>query len=165
MAETIAKKTDDGYSKRVEELRAKRRERGTAMTAGKNLSVQISKLDPRFEYRWVNEENLTHRQAEATFCGDWEFVSNKNGEMSDGRNIEEKGKIGRIVEKGIGKKSFLMRKPKELYQDDQIAKRAKTEKQHKEMRKRGVAAIGAPEQGEAADQTYTPAQVANAYKP
>ena len=169
MTETTEKQApkpeDDGYSKRIEALRAKRRERGTAYTAAKNLSVDTSKLDPRFEYRWVNEQNMAHRQAEATFLGDWELVPNKKGEMDDGRNVEQKASIARIVERGIGKRAYLMRKPKELYADDQQSKLEPIAKQESEMRRNGVAPGLKTEGGEDSSQIYTPRQVASAYKP
>jgi hypothetical protein len=129
---------DDGYSKRIEQIRAKRRERGTQNVAGYKLRVDTSKLDPRFEYRWVNEENCQLRQAEATFCGDWEFMPNTDGVMDDGRNVEQGAKIARIADKGNGKRTILMRKPKELYQDDQRIKSEKIVKLEGQMKQRGA---------------------------
>lgn len=159
------KPADDGYNKRIEELRAKRQQRGTAYTAGKNLSVDASKLDPRYEYRWVNNENVSGRQAEATFLGDWEMVPNKNGDFKDGRNVEEKSTIARLVDKDNGKRAYLMRKPKELYQDDQKAKLAPIQKQVSEMRRHGVAPSVKADEGAEASNTYTPKQVTGAYRP
>ena len=160
---------DDGYSKRIEAIRAKRRERGSQNLAGYKLRVDTSKLDPRFEYRWVNEENVQLRRSEATFGGDWEFLPNENGVMDDGRNVEQGAKIARICDRGTGKRTFLMRKPKELYDDDQKIKRERVIKLNEQMQRKGGQTV--PKlSGEGEDDTniYTPMDVARAnqtYKP
>lgn len=157
---------DDGYSKRIEQIRAKRRERGTQNVAGYKLRVDTSKLDPRFEHRWVNEENCQLRQAEATFGGDWEFLPNTDGIFDDGRNVEQGAKIARICDRGIGKRTVLMRKPKELYQDDQKIKSEKIVKLEGQMKQRGAQMAPKLAGGDEDDtQTYTPQDVARAYRP
>jgi len=106
-----AKQKDD-LSDRVKEIRKKRRERGeTGEMSGLKLGVNKSRLDPRFKYRWVNEENIAARKNEATFAGDWSFVENRDGELSDGRNMEEAGTITRLGERQTGKRMYLMCKP------------------------------------------------------
>lgn len=157
---------DDGYSKRIEQIRAKRRERGTQNVAGYKLRVDTSKLDPRFEHRWVNEENCQLRQAEATFGGDWEFMPNTDGIMDDGRNVEQGAKIARICDRGTGKRTVLMRKPKELYDDDQRIKREKIVKLTGQMQQRGAQMAPKLAGGDEDDsQTYTPKDVVRAYRP
>ncbi|SRR5687767_505296 len=161
-------KADDGLSKRIEDIRAKRRSRGsTSPVAGKKLSVDTSKLDPRFEYRWTNDEpgRLQTRQAEATFGGDWDFVTNDDGSLSDGRNVDEKGTISRIVDRKSGQRAYLMRKPKELYGDDQAVKRSRNKKMEDQMRREGVARGSESLLTEAASKAYLPDQVKRAYKP
>lgn len=161
-------KADDGLTTRIEEIRAKRRSRGSSgPVAGKKLSVDTSKLDRRFEYRWTNDEpgRLQTRQAEATFGGDWEFVTNDDGSLSDGRNIDEKGTISRIVDRKSGQRAYLMRKPKELYGDDQAVKRARNKKLTEQMRKEGVARGAETLLNEDASKAYLPDQVKRAYKP
>lgn len=157
---------DDGYSKRIEQIRAKRRERGTQNVAGYKLRVDTSKLDPRFEHRWVNEENCQLRQAEATFGGDWEFMPNTDGLMDDGRNVEQGAKIARICDRGTGKRTVLMRKPKELYADDQKIKSEKIVKLEGQMKQRGAQMAPKLAGGDEDDsQTYTPKDVERAYRP
>ena len=157
---------DDGYSKRIEQIRAKRRERGTQNVAGYKLRVDTSKLDPRFEHRWVNEENCQLRQAEATFGGDWEFLPNTDGILDDGRNVEQGAKIVRVCDRGTGKRTVLMRKPKELYQDDQRIKNEKISATEGQMKRQGANVM--PKLGsddEDNSQIYTPKEVARAYRP
>jgi hypothetical protein len=158
---------DDGLSKRIEEIRAKRQQRGTREIAGKKLSVDTSRLDARYEYRWTNDEpgRLAGRQAEATFGGDWEFVKNDDGSLSDGRNVDQKGTISRIVDKTTGQRAYLMRKPKELYGDDQATKMQRIKQQEEQMKREGVARGAEGLLDKEASKSYAPKQVAGAYRP
>lgn len=154
-------KHKDDVSERVKRIRKQRQDRGeTGEMAGLRLGVNKSKLDPRFKYRWVNEENLAARQNEATFAGDWELVSNEDGELSDGRNMEEQGTVTRLGERGNGKRMFLMRKPKELWEDDQEVKVRRTRELEESMIQKGVAHDS---RGLTAEkQHYTPSEVTSA---
>lgn len=157
---------DDGYSKRVEEIRAKRRLRGVQAVVGYKLRQPDDKYDPRFVYRWTNEENCQIRQAEATFGGDWEFVPNTDGYLNDGRNVEQGAKVGRICDKGTGKRTFWMRKPRELYDDDQKLKAEKIVKLEGQMKQRGAQVVPTLAGGdEDSTNIYTPKDVARAYRP
>lgn len=164
-ASPIVEAEDDGYSKRIEQIRAQRRARGTENTAGYKLKLDTSKLDPRFEYRWVNEENVQIRQAEATFGGDWEFLPNKDGSFDDGRNVEQGAKIARICDRGNGKRTILMRKPKELYEDDQKVKSERVKNLQSQMQKRGAQTVPKLSGDEDDSQIYTPQDVVRAYRP
>jgi len=154
------KKPED-ISERVKRIRKMRRDRGeTGEMAGLRLGVNKSKLDPRFKYRWVNQSNLAARQNEATFTGDWELVENHDGALTDGRNMEESGTITRLGEREQGTRMFLMRKPVELYEDDQQLKIKRTKDLEKSMIQKGAAHDA---QGLTADQQhYTPSEVRTA---
>ena len=160
---------DDGYSARVAAIRAKRKERGVQNMAGYRLKQDPSKEDPRFVYRWVNEENVQMRRSEATFLGDYEFVPNTDSILDDGRNVEQGAKIGRICDRGTGKRTFWMRKPKELYDDDQRIKAEKRLETAKQMQRRGAQTVpklaGTGDDAEDSSQIYTPQDVTRAYRP
>jgi len=156
----------DDLSQRIKDLRERRKSRGTRDQAGYKLSVNQDALDPRFKYRWVNEENLSMRQAEATFSGDWELVPNTDGKLTDGRNVEQKSTIARSVEKGSKKRAYLMRKPKVLWDDDHNTKLEKIKSTEDQMKRDGVARGGdSLLDSSEASTAYKPAQMARAYKP
>ncbi len=164
-ASPIVEAEDDGYSKRIEQIRAKRKERGVQNAAGYKLKMDTSKQDPRFVYRWTNEENVQMRRSEATFGGDWEFVPNEDGRLDDGRNVEQGAKVARICDRGNGKRTFWMRKPKELYDDDQEVKAKRTAGVTEQMRRRGAQAAPKLSGDEDDSQIYTPQDVVRAYRP
>lgn len=152
---------EESVSQRVKRIRKQRRERGqSGEMAGMNLSVPEDRKDPRFVYRWTDEANLAMRQREATFGGDYEVVDNHDGSFTDGRNMEESGTVARLAERQTGSRLVLTRKPKELYDDDQQEKVARTKEQENAMIKRGVAHDS---QGLTSDQQhYTPSEVSAA---
>jgi hypothetical protein len=161
-----AEAEDDGYSKRIEQIRAKRRERGVSTIVGYKLRQPDDKYDPRYVYRWTNEENCQLRQSEATFGGDWEFVPNKDGHLDDGRNVEQGAKVARICDKGTGKRTVWMRKPRELYDDDQKIKAERIVKLKKEMERQGAKVLPTlASEGEDNSNIYTPKDVVKAYRP
>lgn len=155
----------DALSKRIADIRERRKMRGSKDQAGYKLSVNQDALDKRYQMRWVNEENLSFRSAEATFGGDYEMVPNKDGKYTDGRNLEEKTTIARCVEGVVGKKAYLMRKPIELWQDDYNQRLEKIARIEGQMKQEGVAR--GPDSlldAEDGSLSYKPAQVARAYK-
>lgn len=101
---------------RIEEERARRRRRED-ITIGRmrNLAIE-GDLDPRYEYRWINDEpgrvyNLTKRD-------DWDIVTN---ELLGARSEKDKGvgsSVERIAGKSDGKRCVLVRKLKDYYVAD-----------------------------------------------
>lgn len=161
MSEAHTEQQEESVRERVKRIRKQRRARGqTGETAGMNLTVPEDRKDPRFTYRWTSEDNLAMRQREATFGGDYEVVDNHDGSFTDGRNMEEGGTVARLADRQTGSRLVLTRKPKELYDDDQQEKVAKTQEQERAMIARGVAHDA---QGLTAEQQhYTPSEVSSA---
>jgi hypothetical protein len=164
---TKAAKPKDDYAERVKKKReARQKSKKAGSMSGLKLSVNMDALDPRYKYRWVNDKpgRVQQKQAEAAYGGDWEMVPNDDGGLSDGRNMEEGSVISRVVESD-GSRAYLMRKPKELWEDDQAARLGKLEEQEKQMQREGVARGSDSLLNEEAEASYRPAQVARAYKP
>lgn len=107
---------------RADEIRAQRRERGNISGRRVRLSVREDKLDRNlWEYRFVNDEgNRVH-----TFQEDgWELVPDRDGEIKkDGTGMgAEVAQLVGTQKTGAALRAVLMRIPKEIYQDDQLAK-------------------------------------------
>lgn len=100
---------------RIEEIRAKRKARGTLSNdPGMRLSVDESKKDPRWQYRWVLDREMRIQQMQSQ---DWEFAP----ELGDERDTGMGSRVERVVNDrtvASAEKGFLMRKPKEFYSED-----------------------------------------------
>ena len=160
-------KAKDDYAERLKAKReARKKSKKAGSMSGLKLSVNMDALDPRYKYRWINDKpgRVQQVQSEAAYGGDWEMVPNDDGGLSDGRNMEEGSVISRVVE-GDGSRAYLMRKPKELWEDDQGVRLGKIEDQEKQMQRDGVARGSDTLLNEEAGASYQPGQVARAYKP
>lgn len=114
---------EDSSRKRIEEIRAKRRTRDTVDVSGfkQKLSVPMSRKDPLWEYRWVNDSAMRIHDLQEQ---DWEFADDPVV-SGDDRNSGVGTRIERIVNERTTPKperAYLMRKPKEFYSEDQARK-------------------------------------------
>lgn len=120
-------------SKRVAEIRAKRAERGTISGPSLRLGIPEELKDPNWAYRWGNDSDMRiHNLLER----DWEFA---------GSELDTSGKneaMGSRVERTVNERSttgpqkgFLMKKPKEIFDEDQAAKETRRRQLEKGMEK------------------------------
>lgn len=120
----------DEASKRIEEIRARRRERGNVDVSGFNqkLSVPEERKDPRFEYRWaLDSANRMHDLR----AKDWDIAPPETtaGDLRDmgtGTVIERMGNVKTVAKP---EKHILMRKPREFYREDKAREAAKLKEQ------------------------------------
>lgn len=95
------------------------------------LSVDPRDKDPNFNYRIVNDDPGRIRMFKEA---GWEIVKEK---IQIGDDQAGTGKeLGKIAAKqvGSGKRAYLMRVPKEFYEEDQVAKEAKIQKTESAMK-------------------------------
>lgn len=124
--------TGDEASKRIEEIRARRKERGTMDVSGFNqkLSVDEAKKDPRFVYRWaLDSANRMHDLR----AKDWdpapaETTAGDLRDMGTGTVIE---RMGNVKTTPKPERHVLMRKPREFYEEDKAREAAKLKEQEK----------------------------------
>lgn len=94
------------------------------------LGVQRQKLvldqlkDPNYVYRWVNDGGTRIQNA---LEGGYEFVSAETAGQIGVRdviptNTDLGSGVSMVVERGTGRRAFLMRIPKEFYDEDQAVK-------------------------------------------
>lgn len=128
---------------RATEETGRRRKRGGGELHGRRLAVVKSKLDfDNFEYRWINDD--PGRIYAMTQEDDWDFITD-NGEKDD--NADMGARISQVVgvnADGSKKVSFLCRKRKDFYKEDQAAKAKELDKQLAQMRS-GQDRSGAPQ--------------------
>ena len=86
------------------------------------LLVNKNKLDPKFEYRIINDdENVWRNRVDTMHRAGWEFC--EDIDMNDqvaGMANQRGGRASIPVGKGV--RGFLMRKPKEWYKEDYAEK-------------------------------------------
>lgn len=104
---------------------------------GQRNRLSFGKQDPNFVYRVINDQDERLQQAQEA---GYEFVTS-NEPLGDKR-VAEGGAVDSRVSKpvGNGTRGFLMRIPKEYYEEDQDSKMSKvteTEKALKPDTKRG----------------------------
>lgn len=114
---------DDPIGRRIEEMRAQRKERGHIDVSGfsQKLSVPEDMKDKRLVYRWVNDTSTRHHEMKQR---GWDYADNA-GIARDGRNSGVGTRIERIANerttRGTPQKTFLMVKPREFYEEDKAA--------------------------------------------
>lgn len=127
----VVNKTD--ASKRAAEIRAKRKERGFVDGPQQRLNVPENLKDPGWTYRWVNDSDMrVHNMLER----DWEFAESEIA----GKSEQDTG-LGTRVERTVNERStgnrpqagFLMRKPKEIYEEEQALKEGKRKQRERDM--------------------------------
>lgn len=103
---------------RIEQIRARRKSRGELTDDGRlRLSVPSERKDPAWEYRWVSDREMRIKQM---LSQDWEFAPAETT-GGDERDTGIGERVERIVnDRTVTKaeKGFLMRKPKEFFEED-----------------------------------------------
>ena len=113
---------EDPIGKRIEEMRAQRRERRPQDVSGfsQKLSVPEDLKDHRLVYRWVNDTSTRHYDMAQK---GWIYADNEVV-ASDARNSGVGTRIERIANERTTpkpQKTFLMVKPREFYEEDKAA--------------------------------------------
>lgn len=115
---------------RVEaEKKQRRRRSDTSETRNMKLAVPKELLDPKFEYRWIND-TASGRVQSKTEADDWDVVHRLDTENKE-------VPLTRIVgtgENGQPLKAVLCRKPKEFCEEDRFRKQAAIAAQEEQLR-------------------------------
>lgn len=138
---------------RAEEVqRERRRKPGSTVLPGIKLGVDMSKLDPAYEHRFVND---TGSRVQQMYENDWDPVSEDVKPDADGEGSVQTKVVGTDSGKPI--KAVLMRKRREWYDADQKEKRKVLDEIDTDI-KRGTAH---KKEGELSGVSYTPDSVVN----
>ena len=134
LSPAIPKAGRDDHTKRIKEIRARRAERGTIDGPAMRLSVPEERKDPNYKYRWVNDSDMRiHNMMER----DWDFAESEldvsTTDKGMGTRVERT--VNERSTKGKPQKGFLMKKPKEIHDEDQQSKEAKRKQLEKSMEK------------------------------
>jgi hypothetical protein len=133
---------------RVEaEQKQRRRRSDTSETRNMKLAVPKNLLDPKFEYRWINDTSSGRIQSK-TEADDWDVVhklDSANKEVPVVRNVG-------TGENGQPLKAFLCRKPKEFCEEDRVRKQSAISAQEEDLRRGGKATL----KGQDAPTAYVP---------
>lgn len=134
---------------RIEEIRKRRQERGTLSNDPRlKLSVPQDRLDPNWEYRWVLDREM---RVGSLRDQDWELVDmDRTGH--DDRDTSMGNRVERIAnDRTVSKpeKVFLMRKPREFFNEDKARRIDRLRDQEKQMSHGKV-------EGGLADHAYIP---------
>lgn len=107
---------------RQEQERAQRRRREDTGTGRlRNLAV-TGKLDPAYEYRWINDK--PGRVQMLTQSDDWDVVTTDQLGERDAKDRGVGTAVERVVDKVTGTKAVLVRKLKEYYVADKAKEQA-----------------------------------------
>ena len=134
------------------EEKKKRRRRGD-LTIGRNqkLSLDTSKLDSSYVYRWVND--TPGRVQSLTQQDDWDVVTS---EEIDERDKGSGTGVERIVSATDGMRAVLVRKPKEYYDEDKGKEQDSIREMERAM-ERGSAKDSSGSAAPSVENVYTPA--------
>ena len=148
------KTDDDPIGRRIEEERAKRKQRGKVdMTAlSLKLSVPEEFKDPRLVYRWANDSSMRHHFLKQK---GWDYADNA-AIAGDERNSGLGTRIERIANERTTptvEKTFLMCKPKEFYEEDKAIEQDKIKANESQMKR---AESVRNSEGQAASGMYVP---------
>ena len=86
------------------------------------LSLDESKLDPAFHYKWINDDGDKIQRFMNAY---YELVSAEEGIEIGQRSIDTStGELASVVSRDVGggKTAFLMKQPIEFYNEDKAAK-------------------------------------------
>ena len=102
-----------------DKLPTKRKARRTSISGGRNI-LTVSGKDPAYEYRIVNDDGDRVSQFEEM---GYEVVKDQNITVGD-RRIANPTKEGSPIQVSVGggTKAFVMRVPKEFFDEDRAAK-------------------------------------------
>lgn len=88
--------------------------------------LTVANQDPNFVYRWVNDDG--RGRLDRAVQGGYEFAPSETTRVGTGSadgNSDVGSKVSRVVgtqEGGAGMRAYLMRIPRDLYNEDQAAK-------------------------------------------
>lgn len=104
-------------------------------------------LDPAYEYRIVNDKDAGDRIGWFK-DNDWEIVNNSDLEVGD-KKVDKPTAEGTPVKISVGQgmHAYLMRKPKEWFDEDQAFKQVEITKQESQMKPSdtyGTITVGKP---------------------
>lgn len=93
-------------------------------------------LDPKYSYRWVVDYDGTGDRIAAFKDGGYEFVESRKAVHGDSR-VDAASPEGSIEQRSVGSglKGYLMRIPRELYEEDQKAKQQAVSKTEEALKK------------------------------
>lgn len=132
--------------------RRRRRSDPDALT-GRRLAVDTTRLDPNYEYRWINDD--PGRIEALTVHDDWDIVTDtdlKPGTDTPGSQVST---VVGTSANGAGKRAYLARKPKAFYQEDTAAKQRALDETDNALR-RGTLANSATETRAMSGHAYVP---------
>ncbi len=116
---------------RAETVKRERRRRENVDKMG-DLKLGVSfKLDPAYEYRWINGGVDDARLKGKTVDDDWDMVT-KDGEPSDGAGAAVRRAVGES--KSGFQYAYLCRKPKDLYEEDHRKRQKRDDKMMRSIR-------------------------------
>ena len=110
--------------------------RVTRVPVGQRHKLTVKGKDPAYEYRVVND--VDDRIAQF-LEGGYEIVDKDTHDVGDKR-VSSGSAVGskQVFSVGLGTKGYLMRIPKELYQEDQAAKQAFVNKQEASIKEQAL---------------------------
>jgi len=135
-----------------QERSARRRREDLGVGRMRNLAIN-GKLDPDFEYRWVNDK--PGRVQMLTVDDDWDVVTT---EMLGNRDAKDKGvgsTVERVVDKTNGTRAVLVRKRKEFYNADKAKEQTLVDETQAGLA-RGQSSTAGTLQASEPDKSYVP---------
>lgn len=135
LSQAIPKAKKEDVSKRVAEIRADRAQRGNMDGLDQRLAVPEDRKDPNYHYRWVNDADMrVHRMQQKGYeFAESELDVASTGDKGMGTRVERT--VNERSTKGQPQKGFLMKTPKEIFEEDQAAKEAKRKELERSMEK------------------------------
>lgn len=146
---------------RAEEIRSERRRKpGDTNHLRQRLTIDENLKDPRFEYRFANDEpgRVEYLQSQ-----DYDLVHDRSGKLKSdatGEGTPVSVIVGTNAD-GSPKRAFLMRKRKDWLEADKKEKSARIRDRVKSM---NVGAGSAPEERSLQGKTYVPGGATNSIK-
>lgn len=132
--------------------RRRRRSDPDALT-GRRLAVDTTKLDSRYEYRWINDD--PGRIEALTVHDDWDIVTDQDVKPGTDTPGSQVSTVVGTSANGAGKRAYLARKLKEFYQEDTAAKQRALDETDTALR-RGTLASSTPETRAMSGHAYVP---------
>ncbi len=133
---------------RADQVRTERRRKpGSTVLSGLRLHIDKDKLDPAYEYRWVND---TPGRVQQLYGQDWDKVESSDIAGSSPGTVPTQH-VG--SEAGTPINAILMRKRKEFYAADQKEKQAPLDAMDESIRRGSAHQQAEPE---LRDVAYTP---------
>lgn len=113
----------------MQEVQTQRRRRmDTGAGSGMKLSVPEDAKDKDFEYRWINDR--PGRVQQLTKRDDWDFAPIVTEQNAGEGTVET-----RVVDKSVGERAVLLRKPKQFYDADKLEEQKVLDARDEAMRR------------------------------